>query len=108
MTPQKYILAGGLFNCRNVTVYSPYVKTNAGQLPALQTHAWRDHVERKAVPLKGGVNGYVGTPWRSHLRSRWSFSIYSISSAERATLEGSTSECHHWRSRSSSCCKPSL
>ncbi|OQY01634.1 MAG: imidazolonepropionase [Desulfobacteraceae bacterium 4572_123] len=37
---------------------SPVVQTNAGQLPALQTHAWRDHVERKAVPLKGGVNGY--------------------------------------------------
>ena len=32
----------------------PYVQTNAGQLPALQTHAWRDYVERKAVPLKGG------------------------------------------------------
>jgi len=42
---------------------SYYVQTNAGQLPALQTHAWRDHVERKAVPLKGGVNGYgVFTP----------------------------------------------
>jgi len=23
-----------------VTVHSPYVQTNAGQLPALQTHAW--------------------------------------------------------------------
>jgi len=37
-----------------VTVHSPYVQTNAGQ-----THAWRVHVERKAVPLKGGVNGYI-------------------------------------------------
>ena len=41
-----------------VTVHSPCVQTNAGQLPALQTHAWRDHVERKAVPLRVGVNGY--------------------------------------------------
>ena len=39
-----------------------YPETNAGQLPALQTHAWRDHVERKAVPLRGGVNGYGLTP----------------------------------------------
>ncbi len=27
-----------------VTVHSPYIQTNAGQLPALQTHARRDHV----------------------------------------------------------------
>jgi len=38
----------------DVTVHSPYVQTDTGQLPALQTHAWRDYVERKAVPLKGG------------------------------------------------------
>jgi len=29
-------------------------QTYAGQLPALQTHAWRDNVKRKAVPFKGG------------------------------------------------------
>ena len=43
-----------------LTVHSPppYVQTNSGELPSLQTHAWSDHIERKAVPLKGG-NGYL-------------------------------------------------
>jgi len=40
-----------IYQC--VIIPPPYVQTNAGQLPALQTQAWRDHVERKAVPLKG-------------------------------------------------------
>jgi len=45
---------------RLVTV-PPYVQTNAGRLPAPHLSHGCNHVERKAVPLRGGVNGYVAS-----------------------------------------------